>query len=71
MSSYAVARGFVLTLIEPEAHVRYLAFWLPREPLAELLVKGYGAAHLALTEQHLAGVGQGLRLERLSRYCLA
>jgi hypothetical protein len=38
MNSCATAHDHVLTLIEPQAHVYYLAFWLSMEPLAELLV---------------------------------
>jgi hypothetical protein len=68
MSFCAAVCDHVLMLIEPQAYVCCLGFWLPRQPLAERLVKAYAAAHLAVIEQHLARVGQGLRLKKLSRY---
>jgi hypothetical protein len=37
MSSCAAERDYVLTLIEPQAHVRCLAYEPPREPLVEQL----------------------------------
>jgi hypothetical protein len=37
ISSCAFVRDHVLTLIEPQAHVRYSAYEPPREPLREQL----------------------------------
>ena len=69
MSSCAVARDYVSTLIEPQARVRCLVYEPPREPLVEQqLEKAYGAARLALTGQHLDSEEQGLRRGMLSGY---